>query len=180
MTDLFLERKFEPAITPAEVMEMVTQSVDCFGMHRVEWINSYLSIDGRRMFCWFRAPDMESARIALRQADADISVFWSGGVHDKPGLDADDIATANVLVQRSFDEGTSLQTIQDIEDAGIRCLEVRNVSFKRTFHSVDRKRMICLYHSPDAESVRVAQREAGVPVEDVWPFISVNSPDRRS
>ena len=177
MTELFLERTYESPITPADLLEMVTASSDCLGMHRVSWVRSYLSTDGRRLFCWFRAPDMESARIAMRQAGADISEFWSGSVHDKPGLDENDIFSANVLVMRIFDDGTPLQVIQDIEDAGIRCLETRNVNFKRTFHSADQKRMICLYHSPDAESVRVAQREAGVPFADVWPFTLIERSD---
>jgi hypothetical protein len=30
--------------------------------------------------------------------------------------------------------------------------------------------MLCLYQSPDAESVRAAQREAGLPVDRVWAF----------
>ena len=29
---------------------------------------------------------------------------------------------------------------------------------------------MCLYRAPDAESVRIAQREAGMPVERVWSF----------
>jgi hypothetical protein len=30
--------------------------------------------------------------------------------------------------------------------------------------------MICLYHAPDAESVRIAQRAANMPVERIWTF----------
>jgi hypothetical protein len=30
--------------------------------------------------------------------------------------------------------------------------------------------MICLYEAPDAESVRQAQREAGVPFDEAWAF----------
>jgi len=67
-----------------------------------------------------------------------------------------------------------LQKIQDIENAGIGCLESRNVRFIRTFFSADQKRMICLYAAPDAESVRQAQREAGVPFEEAWTFRAVD------
>jgi len=34
--------------------------------------------------------------------------------------------------------------------------------------------MICMYHAPDAESVRLAQRQAGMPIDDVWAFEGVN------
>jgi hypothetical protein len=170
MTELILERTFDPAFTPAEVVELAADSADCFGMHRVAWEASYLSADGHKMVCHFRAPDMESVRIALRQIGSDLSVFWKGSVHDAPGIDAAEIGKANVLVERSFDDGVVLQDIQDIEDAGIRCLEIRHVRFLRTFFSADRKRMICLYEAPDAESVRQAQREAGAPFDEAWAF----------
>jgi hypothetical protein len=170
MTELILERTFDPAFTPGEVVELAADSADCFGMHRVAWEASYLSADGHKMVCHFRAPDMESVRIALRQIGSDLSVFWKGSVHDAPGIDASEIGKANVLVERSFDDGVVLQDIQDIEDAGIRCLEIRDVQFLRTFFSADRKRMICLYEAPDAESVRQAQREAGAPFDKAWAF----------
>lgn len=173
MTDIFLERNFESPISPSDVMAMSDEGAGCFSMHKVGWRGSLLSTDGYRLFCWFRAPDMESARIAMRQLGVDISVFWRGTVHDAPGLEERDIAAASILVERSFDQGVELQEIQDIEDAGIGCLEMRDVRFIRTCFSQDRKRMICLYEAPDAESVRQAQREAGVPFNEVWPFLAL-------
>jgi hypothetical protein len=44
------------------------------------------------------------------------------------------------------------------------------VKFARTFFSADRRRMVCLYQAPDAESVRLAQREAAMPLDAVWAF----------
>jgi hypothetical protein len=175
MTDMFLERVFDSPLSPDGVMELAARSADCFAMHRVDWHGSCLSNDGQKMFCWFRAPDMESARIAMRQIDADTRVFWRGSVHDAPDIGAEDLAGANVLVERRFDDGVTLEQIQEIEDAGIGCLESRNVRFIRTFFSADNKRMICLYDGPDAESVRQAQREAGVPFEEAWTFRAVGS-----
>jgi len=177
MTDMFLERHFEPPMTPADVIEMAGDSAGCFGLHRVEWLGSLLSHNGRRMICRFRAADMESARIALRQADANMDVFWRGSVHDAPGLDEGDIASANIVVERQFEDGVTLQEIQDIEDAGIWCLETRDVRFIRTYFSADQKRMLCLYEAPDAESVRQAQRQAGVPFDDVWAFRFLSAAD---
>jgi hypothetical protein len=113
---------------------------------------------------------MESIRIALRTGNTDMRVFWSGSVHDAPGVDEADLASANVLVGRTFEEPVRLADIQAIEDAGAGCLEIRDVRFIRTFFSADRKRMLCLYHAPDAESVRQAQREAKMPFDEVWAF----------
>jgi len=173
VTDIFLERRFDPALSPAAVMELARQADGCFGIHRIEWHGSLLSLDGHRMLCWFSAPDMESARIAMRQIDADTRVIWRGNVYDGDGIVAKDIPTANVLVERSFENPVMLQEIQEIEDAGVSCLENRNVRFIRTFFSSDQKRMICLYQAPDADSVRQAQRQAGVPFDDAWAFRAV-------
>jgi len=170
MTDMFLERIFEPNIDEAAVLKMSVQASDCFGMHQVAWRGSLLSSGGNKMLCCFQAPDMESARIAMRQSEVDTRVFWHGTVHDAPGIGQEDLRAANVLVERSFDVATPLQQIQEIEDAGIHCLEARNVRFIRTFYSTDRQRMVCLYEAPDAESVRQAQREAGVPFVEAWSF----------
>jgi len=170
MTELFLERRFDPPLGPPEVFEMAVEAGNCFNMHRVGWQCSFLSRNGHRMVCWFSAPDLESARIAMRQSKIDTRVLWSGSVHDKPGLSEQELAAPNVLVERRFDDPVTLPEIQAIEDAGIWCLETRNVSFVRTFFSADRKRMICLYRAPDAESVRLAQRQAGVPFDEAWAF----------
>ena len=177
MTDCFLERDFDPPIDSATVIAMALDCFGCFNIHRVDWCQSFLAKNGGRMVCWFRAPDLESSRIAMRQSNVDCRSLWRGSVHDKPGLREGEGATANVLVERRFDKAVTLEQIQAIEDAGISCLETRDVHFVRTFFSADRQRMICLYRAPDAESVREAQREAGVPFTDAWAFRSIGPSD---
>jgi hypothetical protein len=174
---MFLERMLDPPMSRQDFLGMATASADCFGMHRVAWHRSLLSTDGRKLVCWFSAADLESVRIALRQVNADMRRLWPGSVHDAPGLTKDDIRSANILVERSFEDSVELQDIQNIEDAGGWCLETRNVRFIRTYFSNDRKRMICLYEAPDAESVRQAQREAGVPFDEAWAYIPVGPSD---
>ena len=169
-THLFVERPFDPPLQPADVMAMAAEATDCFDIHRVRWHLSMLCNDGRRMLCWFSAADAESTRIAMRHSGLESAVAWRGTIHDAPNIDPQEILHANVLVERRFDEPLELQKIQDIEDAGWRCLKIRRVRFLRTYFALDQKRMICLYAAPDAESVRQAQREAGVPFEDAWAF----------
>lgn len=176
-TQMYLERQFDWPIGPAEVVAMAAEGAGCFGIHKIAWHFSLLSNDGRKMFCSFSAPDMESARIAMRQSDIDIRVFWRGNSHDAPQISEQDLLSANVLVERKFDEPVELERIQAIEDAGVGCLQSRHVRFVRTIFSADRKRMICLYSAPDAESVRQAQREAGVPFEEAWAFRMIRPSD---
>lgn len=75
---------------------------------------------------------------------------------------------STVVVERSFAEPVAFEDIQALEDRGGWCLEAHGVRFLKTYFSRDRRRMICLYEAPDAESVRLAEQKAGVPFESAW------------
>ena len=170
MSDVFYLRPMGQPVTDNDVRAMATEAGGCLDMHRVTWEHSFLAHDGQRMLCWYRAPDAESARIALQQLGSDMNTVWPGTVHDAPDPNALAMADANVLVERSWQEPVTMEEIQAIEDAGAWCLETHRVKFVRTFFSTDRMRMACLYKAPDAESVRLAQRQADMPVDLVWAF----------
>jgi len=170
MNDIFLEREFDPGISAADVDDMARDSGHCFQLYGVHWNCSLLARGGRRMLCHFSSPDAESVRIALRQSGSPEGIVWFGSVHEAPGLPGADPGYSNVLVTRSWSQPVELGDIQAIEDAGAWCLEAHDVQFVRTFFAVNRMRMACLYRAPDAESVRRAQLQAGMPVERVWAF----------
>ncbi len=64
--------------------------------------------------------------------------------------------------------------MQAREDAAAHCLDTHRVRYLRTFFSNDRRRMVCIYRAPDAESVRIAQHQAGMPVDQIWACRTVN------
>lgn len=176
MSELFLEREFAQPVHAAGLRAASAdlEEQGCLQLHRVEWVGSLLSADGHRMVCHFRGPDAESVRIVMRTVGVvDLRCLWPGTLHEQPGLTEAEGASANVLVRRRFEQPVSVEQIQALEDAGAWCLEARHVKFIRTYFSTDCKRMICLYRAPDAESVRQAQRQANMPVEDVWAFVNV-------
>ncbi len=176
MPDLFLEREFEQPLHAATVRAASADLKEhgCLQLHRVEWMGSLLSEDGHRMVCRFRAPDAESLRIVLRTVGVtDMGRLWAGTLHEWPSLTEAEGASANMLVRRRFAQPVSVEQIQALEDAGAGCLEAHRVKFIRTYFSTDGKRVICLYRAPDAESVRQAQRQANMPVEDAWAFVNV-------
>lgn len=170
MTEVFVERHWDEPRTEADLQKMVEDTSGCLAMHRCEWRCSLLSADARELFCHFAGPDAESVRLALRDTGAIAGRVWAGTIHDAPGFTEEDLDKANILVARRFEEPADLDALQALEDAGSGCLELHRVRFVRTLFSRDRKRMMCLYEAPDAESVRLAQREAKMPVERVWPF----------
>lgn len=165
MTDIFLERTFDPPMTADGFHGSSARGSWCFELHNVQWRSSYLSASGTEMVCWFSAADAESVRLTLRTLNSDIRRLWAGTVHDGP-----EASEPNVAVQRSFAEPVRLEEIQAQEDAAGWCLRTHRVRFCRTFFSLDRTRMICLYEAPDSESVRLAQGEARMHFDKVWAF----------
>jgi hypothetical protein len=160
---LFLERTFDEPLTPEDVVEGGRESAQCFDLHRVRWHGSFLALDGCTMICTFSAPDMESARLALRDPDVDLSRFWPGSVHQGGST-----ASPNVVVERSFAKPVRFEDIAAIGLAKPWCFETHRVHHTHSFFSRDGKRMLCFYDAPDAEAVRIAQREAAMPADAVW------------
>jgi hypothetical protein len=167
MSEILVERHWDQPLTDADMHTMLESTGACLGIHRVDWHGSRLSADGHELFCHFSAADAESVRIALNQAGSPRGQVWAGTVHDAPGITDDELARANVLVSRRFEEPVAFEEVQAAEQAGASCLLTHRV---RTYLSADRRRMISLYQAPDAESVRLALQDASMPVERVWAF----------
>jgi hypothetical protein len=165
MTDVLAERFFESPVIADDVTEMAKGGAGCLDDWNVNWRGSYLVPDGKRMICHFESVDVESVRMALRQAgwQGEVKV-WPITIHEKTSQ-----LPRTIVVERYFDEPTELQALQDVEDASAWCLDKYEVKFVATFFSLDRKQMLCFYDASDAESVRQAQREASMPFEKVWP-----------
>jgi hypothetical protein len=166
--NLFLERTFDEPLTPEDVVEGGRESANCFDLYRVTWHGSFLAHDGRTLVCRFSAVDMESARLALRDPDIDLARLWAGTVHQSPKA-----ITANVVVERSFATPVRFEDIAAIGLAKPWCFETHRVTHSHSFFARDGKRMLCFYAAPDAEAVRIAQREAAMPADAVWACSSI-------
>ena len=162
-TRLFLERNFDEPLTIEDVADGGRDLKWCLETHRCQWHGSFLSRDGRTMICSFSGPDMESARIALRDPDTDLSRFWPGTVYPGPNQ-----IVPSVVVERSFEAPVSFESIKALSQAAAWCLDTYKVKYSHSVHSLDRKRMLCFYAAPDAEAVRSVQREARAPVSAIW------------
>ena len=165
MTDLILERVFDPPLSLEVFHGRVRNSVWCFDLHKVDWHSSFMSRDGRTLVCAFSAPDVESARLALRTTGADVARLWIASVHSAPSP-----VNPNVIVERTLPAPDTFERLHAFEVAKAWCFEQRRVRWARSYLSADARRMLCLYEAPDVESVRSAQREAELPADAVWGF----------
>src|SRR5689334_19985757 len=75
---------------------------------------------------------------------------------------------ARVLVEQSFEPPVSDEEYARLAKRLDPCLDERKGAWARSYVSADRKRMICEFEAPDAESVREALRLADVPFDRVW------------
>jgi hypothetical protein len=73
-----------------------------------------------------------------------------------------------VIVERTFEEPVDFGNLQALEDHARWCLDLHRVQFLQSFVSPDRRRIICIYEAPDAESVRIANQTAKLPFDRVW------------
>lgn len=73
-----------------------------------------------------------------------------------------------IIVERSFSIPQSDEDMQKVADRERPCLSLYQVTWRRSVIAADRKRMICEYEAPDAETVRKIQREAAAEFDRVW------------
>jgi len=127
--------------------------------------------DGRRAVLVFEAPDMETVGGTLRAGGVEAEQIWEATLHTPDASETggvDSTSRQQVVVERSFEQPAAFAALQAREDGGAWCLDLHGVRFRRTYFSVDRCRMLCVYEAPDAESVRIAQQTIGMPVVRVW------------
>jgi Protein of unknown function (DUF4242) len=73
-----------------------------------------------------------------------------------------------VIVERTFEQPPADADFAAAAERERNCREIRFITWKRSVLSKDRRRMICEYEAPDAETVRRVQLEAGAPFDRIW------------
>lgn len=164
MAHIIVKRHFEKSLIHEDIQNILNEAGGCLGDWGVDWIGSYQGADGKTMLCHYEAADSDTVRFALRQANVELDAkIWNVsnhlGDHELP---------ITAVVERVFDEAADFNAIASQEQQHQWCLDMHNVKFVRTYFSSDKKNMFCLYHAPDAESVRIAQQKANMPVARVW------------
>jgi hypothetical protein len=73
-----------------------------------------------------------------------------------------------VIMEQSFEPALSDERMEKMARKLDECLELRNGAWARSYVARDRKRMVCEFFAPDAESVRDALRSGNIPFDRVW------------
>jgi hypothetical protein len=163
MADVFVEWTVESQLQEHDVQSLMHDSNACRDLHKVQFRESLLDEDGRRLICHFRAPDTESVRMALRCVGANIDDLWSGTIHDRPGS-----ATPNVVVECDLNHSILTDTDKTLDAVASEWGDLFGFKMVRAIVSGDGRRMICLYEAPDVESIRFAQSQNDMLVTSIW------------
>ena len=164
MTDVFVEWTVEMRLRKPDMEELMRDSIECRNLHKVQFRESLLDDEGRRLICHFRAPDAESVRMALRCVGANIDFLWSGTIHEGPEQEV-----ANVVVERKMSRSILTDTIKAIDGIASEWTDLYGFRLTRTIVSHDGTRLFCLYKAPDAESISLAQSQNDSLSTTIWP-----------
>jgi hypothetical protein len=168
MTDLFYLRPMDPPVNPEDLQAMFQYAAGCFNLHHVDWKHSFLSTDGRRMLCWYQAPDAESARLALRELGSNMHAVWAGKVTGE-GAKSPSIATANLLAEVLFAAPLSIDDVA----SRVAALELQGITVVRGILSNRGTQWVGLLKAQDEQAARPALQRAGLSAELVWPCTPV-------
>jgi hypothetical protein len=163
MTDVFYLRPMDPPVQVGDLPGMVEFAAGCFDLHHVDWKHSFLSADGRRMLCWYQAPDAESARLALRELGSNLHAVWTGKVTGE-GAESPSISTANLLAELIV---TAPLSADDVA-ARVAALEREGVTVVRGILSSRGTQWLGLLKAHDEQAARSALQRAGLSAELVW------------
>jgi hypothetical protein len=160
---VLVERSFPE---PVAFEDFRGRGASCFELHRVRFLRAYLSRDRLRMLCLFEGPDAESVRMAQEKSGMPFEAAWTARVvahgPDVPDGEA-------VVVERTLAQPVDEAAIREATARGAWCLEQRRCRSVSSYLSGDGLRVVCVYTGPDAESVRQAQHQVGMPFDLAWP-----------
>ncbi len=73
-----------------------------------------------------------------------------------------------IIMEQTFETPLSDEQMSRMAKRLDECLDLRNGAWARSYVARDRKRMVCEFVAPDAESVREALRSGNIPFDRVW------------
>src|SRR5678815_1124418 len=165
---VLVERRFDSPIRFEDILALEIAGASCHQTRSVRFRKSFFSYYHRRMLCLFEAPDAESVRDAESQARVPFKRAWTcthlQGFHPTVAPPSAEY----VVVERLFPEAVTSEFVSNALRKSGWCLDLHGAEYVESFLGSDGHRMVCLFRAPDAEAVRRANQQGGVPYTEVW------------
>lgn len=165
VTLVVVERAFEAQVAFADIQAKEHAGKWCLDQHGVRFLRTFFALDRKRMICLYEAPDAEAVRIAQRTIAMPVERVWPA-VATKP---PNELTPTPIVVEREVPFVATVEQVEQMEQQSRWCFEAHRVAQLQSYLSMGGHRTLCVFSAPDAESVRVANREASLPVKSVWP-----------
>ena len=177
---VLVERLFEQP-EPLERLQAAEDAVAwCLEQHRVRFLRSYVSLDGCSMVCAYEAPDAEAVRITQEKGGLPLVRAWTGRPLFPPTRFAAGAGRSTVAVERELPVAMAPEEVLAVMREKGGCLSLHGVEKLVNYLSLDGRRMFCIFEAPDAEAVRISNRQMGLPVARAWTATvhEAEAPDR--
>jgi hypothetical protein len=169
MIDVIYERAFRSPVTSTEALALAERLAHGIGADGAR-SDCLVSDDGHRMLCRFSVPNRGRGGPGSGRANNRGRRWWVGRVRRPQEESQADAKLIDVVGERELRTPMRSSGPTPIEQACRLCASVHRVHLVRIYVSLDGLRAIGIFRAPDAESVRLAYRGAGAPLDRVWPF----------
>jgi hypothetical protein len=165
---IVVERSFAEQADMPSLAELERKVASCFEQHAVRASHSWLARDGRHAVCFYEAPDAEAVRATQRTAGLPFENVWRA-LFVPVGSDTS-LTTARecVVVQREMPMVLSEDMVHAKRAEVADCEHRHRITPLGSYLQVGGTRVVCCFRAVDAESVRIAQRESGMPSVRTW------------
>jgi len=82
MAYIIVEYDFDPPVTDETLAQWTSALAPCTSIRQVSRLRSVFSLDRRRGYCEFEAPDAETVRQAYRSARVPFRSVWAADLFD--------------------------------------------------------------------------------------------------
>lgn len=165
---VIVERSFDQPSVFEELQAAEDAVAWCLQQHRVRFVRSYLSLDGRSMVCVYEAPDADSVRETQRIGKLPFSRVWGANVVEPTGRYAAQPGMSTVIVERALPRSYGPDDVRTGFAGAAGCFSINRAGLLESNLSLDGMRMVCVFEAPDAEAVRRANLQLGFPFARAW------------
>ena len=148
----------------------------CLQQHQVTWLRTFASRDLRRMLCFYEAPGAEAVRITQDHAGLPFDRAWLGVSVSPPRPPALPEGYTTVIVERAVAHDVTEAEWRQRAEAGAWCMAAYRVELVESVFAPSHGRAVCVFIAPDAEAVRMANRQLGSQALHAWPCIGWRAP----
>lgn len=164
-----VERSYEEPVEFADVDALEKKVAWCADEHRVKYLYSYFSRDRKHMICLYEAPDAEAVRKTQEAGKLPYDHLWTAKRMPPRDWPERREGYVTVAVQRALDFQPTEPMITELLDSGAAgCLKTWRTGLRESLYGVNDHRMLCVFYGTDAESVRKANVQGGLPFTRAW------------